>query len=214
MSAREDILGRIRARRSGTDPSEPATRLHERPAGPIPARAQDAPEEQLAERFAARAGKACARVETLAGLDALPSLVARLCAEQEVAPAAAVTPDPALTELAWAAGGVSAEPRAARPEDAVCVSHALCGAAETGTLVLRSGPTSPVTLNFLPDVHVVALAAERIVGGYEQVWARVRAAGETPRTINWITGPSRSADIEQTHQLGAHGPKELVIALY
>lgn len=213
MSARDDILGKVRARRTGMDAAEPATRLRERPAGPSPARAGGSG-EVLRERFMAMAARACARVEPLPDLAALPNLVARLCAERKFTPAAAVAPDPRLAELDWEAGGIAAETRAARADDALCLSHALCGVAETGTLVLRSGPSSPVTLNFLPDVHIVALAAADIVGGYEQAWDRVRAPGAMPRTINWITGPSRSADIEQTHQLGAHGPKALVIALY
>ncbi|MDZ7748013.1 MAG: LUD domain-containing protein [Halofilum sp. (in: g-proteobacteria)] len=76
-------------------------------------------------------------------------------------------------------------------------------------LALASGPASPVTLGFLPEVHVVALSADRLVGSYEEAWSLLRARGPLPRTINWITGPSRSADIEQTLQLGAHGPVRL-----
>src|SRR3954462_3201984 len=84
--------------------------------------------------------------------------------------------------------------------DLNAVSHAFGGVAETGTLVMISGPESPSTLNFLPDNHIVVLSAKDIAGDYETVFARVRdtyGKGEMPRTVNFITGPSRSADIEQ-----------------
>ena len=92
------------------------------------------------------------------------------------------------------------------------VSHAFAGVAETGTLVMASGTDNPTTLNFLPDTHVVVLNAKDIAGDYESVWARVRNSfgiDALPRTINLITGPSRSADIAQILILGAHGPRRL-----
>jgi L-lactate dehydrogenase complex protein LldG len=74
----------------------------------------------------------------------------------------------------------------------------------------------PTTLNFLPDTHFVVLKASQVVGHYEEAWARLRAArggAVLPRSVNFITGPSRSADIEQKIQLGAHGPRNLHVVL-
>jgi L-lactate dehydrogenase complex protein LldG len=90
--------------------------------------------------------------------------------------------------------------------------------------MLMSGPESPTTLNFLPQLHIVVLPAARIVGCYEDAFARLRAAraggsgggspeGMMPRVVNWITGPSRTADIEQTLLLGVHGPRQLQILI-
>jgi len=96
------------------------------------------------------------------------------------------------------------------------VSHASGGVAETGTLILVSGPDNPTTLNFLPDNHIVVLDAKDVAGDYETIWQRLRerfGAGIMPRTVNMITGPSRSADIEQTLILGAHGPRRLHVIL-
>lgn len=96
------------------------------------------------------------------------------------------------------------------------VSAAFAGIAETGTLMLISGPDNPTSLNFLPEAHIVVLPTAWIVGSYEEAFACFRAAtkpSEMPRTINWITGPSRTADIEQTLLLGAHGPKQLLAIL-
>jgi len=97
-------------------------------------------------------------------------------------------------------------------KDLVAVSHAFGAVAESGTLMLISGPDNPTTLNFLPDSHIVVLDAKDVAGDYETLWRRLREKfgdGTMPRTINLITGPSRSADIEQTLILGAHGPRRL-----
>ena len=88
--------------------------------------------------------------------------------------------------------------------------------AETGTLALASGPAAPTTLNLLPDTHIVVLPSSAVVGALEEVWTQLRARfgeGAMPRTVNFITGPSRSADIEQKLQMGAHGPRRLHILL-
>jgi len=91
------------------------------------------------------------------------------------------------------------------------VSRAFAGVAETGTLVLTSGADNPTSLNFLPDNHIVVIDAKDVAGDYEAVWPRLREKfGDLmPRVVNLITGPSRSADIEQTLILGAHGPRRL-----
>ena len=88
--------------------------------------------------------------------------------------------------------------------------------AESGTLMMVSGPDNPTTLNFLPDTHIVVVDADDIAGDYETLWTRLRSAfgeGVMPRTVNLITGPSRSADIEQTLILGAHGPRRLHVVV-
>jgi len=98
----------------------------------------------------------------------------------------------------------------------VAVAHAFGGVAETGTLVLVSGPGNPTTLNFLPDYAIAVVRESDITGAYETVWERLRAAygkGVMPRTVNWVTGPSRSGDIEQTILLGAHGPRSVHIVV-
>jgi L-lactate dehydrogenase complex protein LldG len=96
------------------------------------------------------------------------------------------------------------------------VSQAFGGIAESGTLALVSGPENPSTLNFLPDNHIVVVAAKDLTGDYETMWEKLRASfgkGRMPRTVNFITGPSRSGDIEQTLLLGAHGPRRLHVVV-
>ncbi|OAD23320.1 protein containing DUF162 [Candidatus Thiomargarita nelsonii] len=100
--------------------------------------------------------------------------------------------------------------RAAQADDVVSVCSAFAGIAETGSVVLLSSPDSPTTLNFLPDNHIVILRKDNLVAQIEEVWGRLDSM---PRSINIITGPSRTADIEQTLQLGAHGPRRLHVIL-
>jgi L-lactate dehydrogenase complex protein LldG len=83
-------------------------------------------------------------------------------------------------------------------------------------LFLVSGADNPTTLNFLPEAHMVLINASDILGSYEEAWDRLRAAyGEAtlPRTVNMISGPSRTADIEQTIVRGAHGPRRLHVLI-
>jgi len=124
-----------------------------------------------------------------------------------------------LASLDWAgmaAGGGKAADGEAAGGIRASVTEAFCAIAETGTVMLLSGPENPVRLNFLPEVHVVVVSTRDIVGGYEEAWDRLRremGEGAMPRTVNWITGPSRTADIEQTLILGAHGPRALHVLL-
>ena len=107
----------------------------------------------------------------------------------------------------------------AEDADAVSLTAAFAGIAETGTCMLLSGPESPTGLTLLPETHIVVLRVGQVVGPYEEAWARLRrrnagdGAWSMPRTVSLITGPSRSADIEQTMQIGAHGPRRLHIVL-
>lgn len=94
------------------------------------------------------------------------------------------------------------------------VTTAFCGVAETGTIVMLSSKENPTASNFLPEKHVVLLAQKKIVAYYEDAWDLIREQGPTPRTVNFITGPSRTGDIEQNVQIGIHGPKELLILIY
>ncbi|HEX9586043.1 MAG TPA: LUD domain-containing protein [Gammaproteobacteria bacterium] len=124
-----------------------------------------------------------------------------------------VAPDPELEAIAWS-NRFAVERRAARGADRVSVTGAFAGVAETGSLVLLSGPESPTTLNFLPDDHIIVLRTARIVLHMEDVWARIRReCVSMPRTVNFITGPSKTADVELTIQEGAHGPRRLHVIL-
>ena len=118
--------------------------------------------------------------------------------------------------MPWSATQIDVTHGASAGDDPNAVSFAEAGVAETGTLVFMSGAHNPTTLNFLPDNHIVIIRAGDIEADYEAVWTQLRARfgkGVMPRTVNFVTGPSRSADIEQKLLLGAHGPRSLHIIL-
>lgn len=130
---------------------------------------------------------------------------------------AAMAPSPLLDGYDWASQKMLAL-RRGRGEggDQVSITGAFAGIAETGTVVMASGPDHPVSLNLLPDTHVVVLRESDIVAGYEDVWARLReryGKDAMPRTVNTITGPSRTGDIEQAMELGAHGPRRMHVVV-
>ncbi len=118
-----------------------------------------------------------------------------------------------LDHLAWPDNFEVAH-RKATGKDMTVLTEAYAGVAETGSLVLLSDKHSPTSLNFLPDNYLCVLKREHLVSHIEDVWQRLRQEGAgLPRAVNFITGPSRTADVEQTIQLGAHGPRRLHVLL-
>jgi L-lactate dehydrogenase complex protein LldG len=132
-----------------------------------------------------------------------------------------MAPHPELESIDWSQRPlIERETRRAVETDLVSLQHAWAGVAETGTLLFPADATRPATLNLLPETEIVLLRASAIVGAYEEAWDRLRAerkdpmtGGFMPRNLMLVTGPSRSADIEQTLELGAHGPRRLHILL-
>ncbi|WP_029010897.1 LutC/YkgG family protein [Azospirillum halopraeferens] len=221
--SRERILGGLRRRLGqpgGDDARRDAVerRLADHPRNPVPARAL-VPEPERVALFVAMATEAAATVERLPDTAAVADAVADLLASRNLPAAVRTAPDPLLAAVPWhtrPALTVSRGP--AGDDDPVSVTGAFAGIAETGTLMLVSGPEHPTTLNFLPDTHIVVLPRRRIVATYEDAWDLLRRRSDAggswiPRTVNLVTGPSRTGDIEQTIQLGAHGPRSLHILL-
>ena len=209
MSGRDVILARIRAATGGAK-GEAEERLAARPGGPRPARAADDP----LERFAAEARAAGSTVSEPVLPENVPAAIAEWLAAENLPARLAASPDPALDRYPWSSRPLlTLERRRAEPEDRVALTPCFAGVAETGTLAMLSGPERPVTLNFLPEAHVALVSTRDLVGAYEDMWAQIRAAGATPRAVNLITGPSRSADIGQELRMGAHGPRKLHIVL-
>ncbi len=217
-SARGTILAGIR---KGLDrgPLDGAARnaLDARLANPtpnlIPERANVSHDEQLDlfEHFAQEVKATVVRVTNPA---AVPGAVAEYLAGHNLPSDLVMAPDPELDSYPWA-GRPTLRIKRGKTEgdDLVGVTSAFAGIAETGTLMALSGPESPTTLNFLPDNHIVVLPASKVIGNYEEGWTALRTRGAMPRAVNFITGPSRTADIEQKIQLGAHGPRRLHIIL-
>jgi L-lactate dehydrogenase complex protein LldG len=217
MAARDLIFGSIRrslgvSGKEATRRKAVSDRLAQHPPGIVPARGQLAAKERLA-LFRTMVEAANGSVDEIADAGDVPSAIAALLRAHNLPMAVKRGADPRLAALPWERERtleVSVGPSDGK--DLVAVSHAFGAAAESGTLMLVSGPDNPTTLNFLPDTHVVVIDAKDVAGDYETLWRRLREKfgdGTMPRTVNLITGPSRSADIEQTLILGAHGPRRL-----
>jgi L-lactate dehydrogenase complex protein LldG len=156
-------------------------------------------------RFRERALGLSSTLDQVASLAAVPAAVARYLEASQL-PRTAVCWE-ALSALDWSGAAMQVEARAARDSDLVGITGAFCAVAETGTLMTVSGRDTPATVSLLTETHVAVVRASRIVRGMEEAWQLVRSElGRLPRAVNFISGPSRSADIEQTVTLGAHGP--------
>ena len=189
-------------------------RLAQHPRHLVPARSRVPHPEQVA-LFVRNVEKEFGSVARVADMDAVPGAVADYLAAQNLPGSVIMAPHPELQAIPWSARPLL-EIRQGRAQgtDTVSVQHGFAGIAETGTLMLPSSPERPVTLNLLADTEIVVLRASVIVGAYEEAWDRLRAElGAMPRNVMLVTGPSRSADIEQTLELGAHGPRRLHIVL-
>ncbi len=185
-------------------------RLAQPPRNLIPQRAVLAKEELVAA-FRRRLEEAEASTNHVEGVSNVADEVARYLASENLPPEIRCGSDEVLAQIPWAEQtGLDVRHGAARERDAVSLTRAFAGAAETGTLFVASGPANPVTLSFLPETNIVLVRALDIVGSYEEAFERLpRHDGNLPRTLNMISGPSRTADIEQTLITGAHGPRRL-----
>ncbi|HYT84990.1 MAG TPA: lactate utilization protein C [Burkholderiales bacterium] len=214
MSAREKILARIRKAqgRGGNRPSQAEleaveTYLRAHPRGTLPK-----VEGDVAARFRARAESTQCTTEEVATEADVPAAVARYLKAGNLPLSGCVWPQ--LAHLDWKGAGLALESRGAKDGDPVGVTGAFAAIAETGTLVLASGPGTPASVSLLPETHVAIVPAARIVTHMEQAWDLARGElRELPRAINFVSGPSRTADIDQTIVLGAHGPYRVHIVL-
>ncbi|MEP6607917.1 MAG: lactate utilization protein C [Burkholderiaceae bacterium] len=213
--ARASILQRIRARyrKETNDGAQERAEIDRyialHPSGPRPIFPSD-----LTRHFRLMAERMSSTVDAVATFADAPAAVARYLELQALQPRAVVWP--ALEHLDWAGAAVTVEARAPKRDessgaDMVGITGCYCALAETGTLVLLSGPQTIASTHLLPETHVAIVAASRIVATMEDAFALMRAertdpAHLMPRAINMVSGPSRTGDIEQTIVLGAHGP--------
>jgi L-lactate dehydrogenase complex protein LldG len=219
--AKQQILASLRRSLRRSEPSaETRVELERRLAAPrahlIPQRAQLPHAEQL-ELMEAMLKELKATVVRLADEAEVPQAIADYLKNENLPPKLRLAPRDDLRRLPW--GGqplLEVAEGIAEAADATSLTGAFAAIAETGTLMMASGPEAPVTLNFLPENHIVVLRASQVTGTYEEAWQRLRAQlgkDVMPRAVNMITGPSRTGDIEQTILLGAHGPRRLHVLL-
>jgi len=219
-AAREAVLGRVRKALGKT--GERAAARAEAEAyvaahghGPRPPMPSD-----LVRHFVQRATDMDSTVERLGDRRDIPAAVARYLDALELSPALAAQKShvgvcwPEFADLDWAGAGLEIAVRPTSGNDRLGITGSFCAIAETGTLVVLTGPETPTATTLLPDTHIAVVRAERVVAGMEEAFALVRSErGPLPRAINLISGPSRTGDIEQTIALGAHGPYRVHIVV-
>jgi len=235
MTGRAEFLTRIRrevAKTSGLFGASTAPR----PAHPTAA--ADAIRRELSERWPQALDRFREEFERVGGifhrvptLDSVAGTVASIARERGATRLVTWDPDalgfdlgPALARegLAVAAARAGEDDQSARVRHRGEAAAAQLGVtaadfvlAETGTLILLSGAGRPRSTSLLPDVHVAVFGRDRLLETLEQVGVMLEALhAEADRVmsgamINFITGPSRTADIELTLTRGVHGPKEV-----
>jgi len=216
MSSRADILSRVRAKLNRNPDNAAAGRavieatLATRTQGPRPA--VDRQKSALAGRLIEKSLAYSSTVDQVATLAEVPAAVARYLSSLNLARKAVAWPE--LARLDWSGSGLAVEARGAQDADLVGITGCFCAIAETGTLMLCGSPDRPATVSLLPETHIALVPASRIVAGMEEGFALARTElGQLPRAVNFISGPSRTGDIEQTIVLGAHGPYRVHLIL-
>ena len=219
--AREEILARIRyslgADAAGLDRLEAvAERLEKHKRNLVPKQGTGTPAQNL-KRFKEMLQAVDGTIDEVKSPAAIPEAIAEYLRNHNLPPKIRRGADAALESLPWdKAPHLQVGTGAARKTDEVSISRAFGAVSETGTLVMTSGADNPTSLNFMPENHIVVVEAGRVSGSYEDVWDVMRAVygeGEMPRTVNLISGPSRTGDIEQKIELGAHGPRRLHVII-
>ncbi len=218
VSGRDAILGTIRTSLGARDDDAArkavSARLQTHPRNLVPDRSAVGDAERVA-MFVSQIEATHASVARVAEPADVPAAVAAYLAQHNLPARATLAPD--VADLDWKSQPLL-ETRVGVPveSDPVGVTAAFAAIAETGTLMLTSGAGSPMTLNLLPDNHVVVLRRRQVTGSLEDAWDRLRThQGDAgmPRTAMFVSGPSSTADIELTLYLGAHGPRRLHIIL-
>jgi L-lactate dehydrogenase complex protein LldG len=206
MSARDNILRRIRAansREAGTsakDRNAILARLQDRSRGPLPTM-----DWEPVQRFKERCIAMMSTVDEVGSLADVPRAVASYLKQKNLPTSGACWPE--FARLDWAGAGLGVEARPSHGDDKLGITGAFCALAENGTLMLLSGEDTHATTSLLPENHVAIVPASRIVRTMEDAWDLLRGERSgLPRQVNFISGPSRTADIEMTLVLGAHGP--------
>lgn len=210
MTARDGILAAIRkglgAPRSTPDViAAEAAALLDAPDATRPRLAA----ATLSEAFAVKALALGTTLDHVASMAEVPRAVSRYLGERGLSSSVAVQSAPEFEALDWSA----LSPHASlAPDEPAAVGLALWGVAESGSLVVHSGPHAPILLSFLPLHHIVVLRESALLPHLEDYAVRL-AGSAAPRNAVLITGPSGTTDIEGSYVRGAHGPGFLHVVL-
>ena len=167
---------------------------------------------ELRQNFIAKANSSAAQIHEISSLEDAPTRITTVLRAADAPLRLHIPAASPLNTLSWHRAPELAVSAEAPGGDESALSAADYGIAETGTLVFLSGPRTPSSWHFRPGREFMLIEITNILPRFEDVIGRIELAS-VPATINLITGPSRTADIEQTIEMGAHGPREVHILL-
>lgn len=208
QEARDEILARLRQKER--EVAHPAAWPSQRSFSDLA--------DRFEEALTAAGGEVIRAADLDAALTALGNVLRVVEARQAVANATPPVSDVDLAgrfpDVAWQRTGEEmGEAWRARCAVAdVGLSGADAALAETGTIAVSSGPDRSRLATLLPPVHVALVPAERLTADIF-TWTVARQ-GNFPANVTLVSGPSKTADIEQTLAVGVHGPKRLIVILY
>jgi L-lactate dehydrogenase complex protein LldG len=159
--------------------------------------------------FVAKARASIAHVHELKSVEEIPASIWSIIMEARLPQRLHVPQNSPLNALAWERAPGLVLSTAPPNRDECALAAADYGIAETGTLVFLSGPRSPSSWHFRPGCEFALVMRNAILSRLEDVIAKLATEPRLPATLNLVTGPSRTADIEQTIELGAHGPRDV-----
>ena len=193
--SRDQILSAIRARKLKQAP----------PPGRYKAPKTDG---DLAEVFAKKLSAQQTDVRMLDSMRDVPDAIADILRGRNMAAEIHIAPNSELAALDLPNIEVKRQPPG---QFDAAVTFASFAIAETGTLAYAAAGDNPASWHFRPVLEIAIVRAGAIVDELEDVLASLKAKGGLPSTLNLVSGPSRTGDIEQTMELGAHGPKSLAV---
>lgn len=204
-SARDEIMAKLRHAANGSDYDEIPAQLQSLEYGVT----ADLPSTNVGEAFLANIIANHGTVNCAHNRQEAAAAVAQFLHQQYRTRKVVAGSDPRLAAMPWRDGGVLPRFGAAGPGDLAGMSYARLGVAETGSIVTYTGKTCPAENNLLVESHIVLLDLADLVTNLDQAWELIDSDLDSkgrPRGINFISGPSSTADIEGNLVVGAHGP--------
>ena len=211
-SARSQILARVRAASRGAR----AEAIEEELAALGRAPAAGLPHPELNTAFLTNVLKNQGSVDCVANRSSAVRSVAEYLYRHFRSHRLVAGNDPNLAAMPWREAGVLPRFGSVEAGEPVALSYALLGVAEMGAIVTLTGKSNPAANNLLSEHHIVLVDNVRLVPDLEQAWLRITREMERvgrPRGINFIAGPSSTADIEGKLVYGAHGPRHWHVIL-
>jgi len=214
--AQTELMAKLRRVCKQVSPEQIKSELRHLGRAPVPQ-----PAQELCENFLINVLKNQGTIDCAANRSEAVKSIANYLHEHFRSRKLVAGNDPRLAAMPWRDGGVlprfgAAEQDYANAQTPASLSYARLGVAETGSIVTFTGKSNPAANNFLVESHIVLLDVADLVANFEEAWNRISATFDDegrPRGINFISGPSSTADIEAQLVAGAHGPRDWHVIL-